>query len=512
MPVRRLAPLPGLIPPSKDPELRTIVDALNSHAKFLRSTVTNPRLQPPTGPVNVSVAAVGSTNTISFQADPSGPLISCYRVWRAAAGTALSPTTPGPNDSTRIGVLTANNEEDGGLYHFSDRDFTIPQMDPANPARFSYWVQSVDDRGSVSSFVPVTGSPIRTQVNGPGDQSPEQTAAVGNKLINSACINDNTAALSIRQPYAIVSSTNATPIVVNIGLHAVSVDDLVAIDNHSTNTNANGWWRVSAKTASTVTLSGSVGNGVGGATGKLYMADATAWGQFPPQQNEFPQVSASGEPGSYKRPRFSEPGTASTFKGDKYCAYLPWYSEQATLANARYSLTGFFAIPTGAAGVTNSFAQEVGTRKFAQTMSLCFSVYAYFAGVNPLPDSEMILEVLGVDVNAGTEASLFSTRWTTALGELTNAAGGGGRRFVFNFKLGSMGYDRLKFRISNKCVSGTGQALILYAPMVNMGDAASLYTSVTDPTDWGTAVNLSSSAWSRTVAQYIKRDASAPYA
>lgn len=70
----------------------------------------------------------------------------------------------------------------------------------------------------------------------------------------------------------IVSSTNATPIVVTTAAHNFKVGQKVKIENHVTNTAANGIHTIQAVTGTTITLQGSVGNGVGGATGtvKLY--------------------------------------------------------------------------------------------------------------------------------------------------------------------------------------------------------------------------------------------------
>ena len=63
------------------------------------------------------------------------------------------------------------------------------------------------------------------------------------------------------------SSTNATPIVVTINSHGYSNGNLVNIQAHSTNTNANNTWEIANVTTNTFELVGSVGNGVGGATG-----------------------------------------------------------------------------------------------------------------------------------------------------------------------------------------------------------------------------------------------------
>ncbi len=81
----------------------------------------------------------------------------------------------------------------------------------------------------------------------------------------------------------IASSTNATPIVVTTGnlaaagvQHGFVVGQSVTIAQHLVNTAANGTWVISAVggttaggTGTTLTLTGSVGNGVGGATGTV---------------------------------------------------------------------------------------------------------------------------------------------------------------------------------------------------------------------------------------------------
>ena len=66
---------------------------------------------------------------------------------------------------------------------------------------------------------------------------------------------------------AITSSTNATPIVVTRASHGRANGDTVVIAGHTTNTNANGTWKLANVATNTYELEGSVGNGVGGATG-----------------------------------------------------------------------------------------------------------------------------------------------------------------------------------------------------------------------------------------------------
>ena len=67
----------------------------------------------------------------------------------------------------------------------------------------------------------------------------------------------------------ITSSTNATPIVVTKASHGLSTGDTVVVTGHTINTNANGTWEVNVLTSSTFELTGSVGNGVGGASGSF---------------------------------------------------------------------------------------------------------------------------------------------------------------------------------------------------------------------------------------------------
>lgn len=69
----------------------------------------------------------------------------------------------------------------------------------------------------------------------------------------------------------IVSSTTAGPIVVTATGHGIQNGEIVYIFGHLVNTRANGGpWVVANRTANTLELAGSTGNGVGAATGALY--------------------------------------------------------------------------------------------------------------------------------------------------------------------------------------------------------------------------------------------------
>ena len=70
----------------------------------------------------------------------------------------------------------------------------------------------------------------------------------------------------------ISSSTNATPIVLTTAAHSFVVGQRVRVSGHLVNTNANGDRYIQAVTGTTITLTGTIGSGIGAATGtvKLY--------------------------------------------------------------------------------------------------------------------------------------------------------------------------------------------------------------------------------------------------
>ena len=76
--------------------------------------------------------------------------------------------------------------------------------------------------------------------------------------------------LDAANPRAIASSVNATPIEVTTAApHGYATGDKVSINGHLVNTNANGSWAVTVTGPTTLELDGSVGNGIGGATGTI---------------------------------------------------------------------------------------------------------------------------------------------------------------------------------------------------------------------------------------------------
>ncbi len=71
---------------------------------------------------------------------------------------------------------------------------------------------------------------------------------------------------------ALVSSTDATPIVITVGAgHGFLAGDKLVVAGHTTNVGANGTWVAGTVGATTIVLTGSVGSGAGagGATGTV---------------------------------------------------------------------------------------------------------------------------------------------------------------------------------------------------------------------------------------------------
>lgn len=108
---------------------------------------------------------------------------------------------------------------------------------------------------SLSGITASAGDEIRVMAS-PEATSLGQSATWTNRAITSASIN---------------SSTNATPIsITTVSAHGFSTGDTVCITGHSTNTNANGTWKITVTGSTTFTLNTSVGTATGGLTGTIY--------------------------------------------------------------------------------------------------------------------------------------------------------------------------------------------------------------------------------------------------
>jgi len=74
---------------------------------------------------------------------------------------------------------------------------------------------------------------------------------------------------ALAAPVAILSSTNASPIILTVASHTAKSGDAYSVTQHATNSAANGLGVVGAVTPTTIALLGTTGNGVGGATGQI---------------------------------------------------------------------------------------------------------------------------------------------------------------------------------------------------------------------------------------------------
>jgi hypothetical protein len=101
---------------------------------------------------------------------------------------------------------------------------------------------------TLSTITASAGDEVRVMAS-PSATSLGQTAKWNNRIVTSRTI---------------TSSTNATPIsITTSSTHDFSTGDTVCLTGHTGNTNANGTWKITVTGASTFTLNGSVGTGVG---------------------------------------------------------------------------------------------------------------------------------------------------------------------------------------------------------------------------------------------------------
>ena len=92
---------------------------------------------------------------------------------------------------------------------------------------------------------------------------------MGSPAAQSLGLNGTWTSSKLEATKSITSSTNASPIVITLASHGYATGDTVVITGHTTNTNANGTWEIISVTSGTFSLTGSTGNGVGGATGTV---------------------------------------------------------------------------------------------------------------------------------------------------------------------------------------------------------------------------------------------------
>jgi hypothetical protein len=175
---------------------------------------------------------------IPFPSTSTSMGTNCLVIWHLDEGTGTS-TTADSSGNNNTGTL--NNIEAGdwsGTYVTGCGGET-----PTTAKRLGHqFVTDVIAAGDTIKM-PKTPDPTDTGVNGTWTAPPKGVSK------------------------NIASSTNATPIVVTINSHGYSSGDVVHIRSHTTNTSANGIWKVTKVNDNSFSLDGSVGIATGGTTG-----------------------------------------------------------------------------------------------------------------------------------------------------------------------------------------------------------------------------------------------------
>ena len=185
--------------------------------------------------------------------------------------TFTSATASFPNDGSLIGqYLSIFNGSIYAIYNItawvSSTSLTIAAISGgtalANTAARQYYI------GGRWKNITTGATAVRTI---PGDTIRIMGSSAPTSLGQTAVWTSQ----ALQATKAITSSTNATPIAITCTSHGYSTGDTVVINSHTTNTNANGTWEITSTGANTFTLDGSVGNGVGGATGTVRLRNNT---------------------------------------------------------------------------------------------------------------------------------------------------------------------------------------------------------------------------------------------
>lgn len=157
--------------------------------------------------------------------------------------------------------------------------FTVDDMaQPETMARqLNEIVEHVQDAHSAISGNPSTSGTIFPNQSMTAGATTTIRHLLGKPFAGYQCIRAQGAAFSAFEPslpVAIASSTNATPIVVTTAAaHNYTTGQRATIAGHTVNLAANGTWLITVTGATTFRLEGSVGVGVGGATGTATLAD-----------------------------------------------------------------------------------------------------------------------------------------------------------------------------------------------------------------------------------------------
>lgn len=510
-----LSTLEGLIDKYPDvyDAIRNLVVSLNTQQNFLQEQFDY--AGPPLGPRSVIVYQLGGTIQVNWGSDNGPSPIVVYRVYRADAGTRGTPTTPVWSASVNVAVQPAQDvgcligtDYTTGAYTWIDRNFTITELDPANPARKTYWVSSVDNQGRESIPVQATGSPIELLTNGKGEQ-PVNTATSSLNLFRNAQFNSPVTTTNldlnngIGAGYTINAAniTNGTPIIVTVNVHPFANGETVEIYGVNGCTAANGRWIITVTGVNTITLNGSIGNGAATASnGILY------W---------------FGNGANWTTLIQPLPLPLSTETDGTTISATPWHGRVGNANTTMFVSDGVSR--TGEAlinpGLGNSFAinQYISTQRFSNSIHVTVSIYA------KAPTQPTAVTNLYIQFQINYSGNFFYVQSPAVnVSNLTTTY----KRLSFTFALPAgfkvtTGFDT----ISSSCVvafnvtvgaSGVPQPIYLTRPMINFGDLPAEWTSSMQTSEIpGILTNnivFVPSQFSRTPTDIVMRNSSAPYA
>mgnify|MGYP003336458234 FL=1 len=176
-----------------------------------------------------------------------------------------------PNDGSLIGQYLSIFNGSNQIYYvitswISATSLTIAQFTGGWPLGN----QTVDRQYYIGGRLKTldTGGNIRVSYG-------DTVRVMGSPAPTSLSQNGTWTSQTLQTTKAVSSSTNTTPISVTCNAHGYSTGDTIVITGHTTNTNANGTWEIINTGVNTFTLTGSTGNGVGGASGTARLRNNT---------------------------------------------------------------------------------------------------------------------------------------------------------------------------------------------------------------------------------------------
>ena len=117
----------------------------------------HPRGPTPRGPVAESVTGQASAVIVKWRNESSPATVDYFAIYRADAGTAGAPTTPGFDTAKRVHVLPTGRVPRQvpveSCFTWADCDYSA--ADAAANLRFRYWVTAIDNEYRESTPIPM---------------------------------------------------------------------------------------------------------------------------------------------------------------------------------------------------------------------------------------------------------------------------------------------------------------------------------------------------------------------